>query len=365
MARIRSVHPDLFTDPAYISLSILARLFMIGIWTESDDHGAFDWQPVRLRLRILPADDVSGDALLAELVAANVVRKVEIDGRSYGLVRNFCRFQRPKKPTFKVEIPPEHRNFIALKDDGSLPGHHHITGITQEVGEDGNNTPKPLPHRSPTSRENSAQEKEEGGRRKEKEERTSNTTQSINTSVVVLAAEQEKYDDDESSNVDSVREAGNLPLPPNAIGTILPEDWTPSTSDQEVAASFGMSPTVIETELLQFHALNASRGTLSPNWSATWFRFCSAWQRRQSKQPAAAKARVELSGQFNPTPDQWHQQVAIWMQDNSRWSRQFGPEPGMGGCRCSPLILTAHGIDPKTGLRLSAPGEKPSEAKAS
>src|ERR1700760_727970 len=110
VARIRSVHPDLFLDEAFVSLKIATRVFLIGLWTECDDHGAFEWQPSRLRFKILPAEGIAGDALLGELEQANIIKKVDIDGRAYGLVRNFCRFQRPKKPTYKVDIPVEHRS---------------------------------------------------------------------------------------------------------------------------------------------------------------------------------------------------------------------------------------------------------------
>src|SRR4051794_19179480 len=39
-ARIRSIHPRLFTDEAFVSCLPLARLLLLGIWTEADDHGA-------------------------------------------------------------------------------------------------------------------------------------------------------------------------------------------------------------------------------------------------------------------------------------------------------------------------------------
>ncbi len=41
MARIRSIHPGLFTDEAFMALSLLARVVLPGLWTECDDQGVF------------------------------------------------------------------------------------------------------------------------------------------------------------------------------------------------------------------------------------------------------------------------------------------------------------------------------------
>lgn len=98
MSRIRSIHPGIWTDEAFVSLSGMARLLFIGLWNECDDKGTFPWSPLQMKMRILPADNVDAGALLAEIEAAGCIMRYEIDGKSYGAVRNFCKFQRPKKP---------------------------------------------------------------------------------------------------------------------------------------------------------------------------------------------------------------------------------------------------------------------------
>ncbi len=119
MARIRSVHPGLFTDEAFVSLSDAAQIFLIGIYTECDDQGAFEWKPIQLRLKLRGAKDGSVEPLLDELVAVNCVMSYEHEGRKFGLVRNFRRFQRPKKPNSTYFIPAEFRNYVGLSDAGS------------------------------------------------------------------------------------------------------------------------------------------------------------------------------------------------------------------------------------------------------
>ncbi|MXO72886.1 hypothetical protein [Alteraurantiacibacter buctensis] len=98
MSRIRSIHPGIWTDEQFVSLSSFARLLFIGIWNECDDKGLFPWSPLQMKMRVLPADNVDAVALMAELEANGCIRKYEIGGKSYGAVRNFAKFQRPKAP---------------------------------------------------------------------------------------------------------------------------------------------------------------------------------------------------------------------------------------------------------------------------
>lgn len=140
MSRIRSVHPGLWTDERFASVSPIARLLFIGIWNECDDAGSFEWSPIKLKMRILPADSADATELLAELDAAGMVMSYEIDGRKLGAVRNFTAFQRPKKPNSLYSQTDEVRKFCGVK-------------------------PPPVPNQFPTGGEIAPQMEEEGGRR--------------------------------------------------------------------------------------------------------------------------------------------------------------------------------------------------------
>jgi hypothetical protein len=131
MARIRSVHPGLFTDEAFMVASPLARVFLIGLWCEADDNGVFEWKPLVLKARILPADAIDGATLLAELESLGVVLRYEVDGRSFGAVRNFTRYQRPKKPQAKHPLTDAVRKWVGI---GSVPVlHHSDTGTENQI----------------------------------------------------------------------------------------------------------------------------------------------------------------------------------------------------------------------------------------
>lgn len=129
MARIRSVHPGLWTDEAFVCASPLARLLFIGIWNECDDAGSFEWSPLKLKMRILPADNADVVELLAELEANGCIRSYELGGRKFGAVRNFGRFQRPKKPNSIHPQTDEIRNWCAI---GSEPVTHQ-SGNSSEI----------------------------------------------------------------------------------------------------------------------------------------------------------------------------------------------------------------------------------------
>ncbi|WP_191057790.1 hypothetical protein [Geminicoccus harenae] len=80
-----------------MSCSPFARLLALSLRNHADDFGVFEWKPIQIKMRCLPADNVDVQALLAELEANNQVRRYEVDGKAYGAIRNFCRFQRPEK----------------------------------------------------------------------------------------------------------------------------------------------------------------------------------------------------------------------------------------------------------------------------
>jgi hypothetical protein len=121
MARIRSIHPGWFTDEAWVSVSMPARILGIGLLTESDDCGAFEWKPLTLKMRLFPADSVNVTDLLAELEGAGLIKRYEHGARHYGLVRNFMRFQRPKKPKSVHFIPEALRHFVGIAPDDAEP----------------------------------------------------------------------------------------------------------------------------------------------------------------------------------------------------------------------------------------------------
>ncbi len=155
MARIRSIHPGMASDEAYMSMSMAAKAAWPLLWTECDDHGAFEWKPIVLKARIFPADAIDFAALLEEYAKLGCIQMVEVEGKPVGLIRNFCRYQRPKKPNYRFTLSAPMQKYVGLSVD--------ISATSAE----------PVPNQSGTDTEKSPQMEEEGGKGKKEEKNSS------------------------------------------------------------------------------------------------------------------------------------------------------------------------------------------------
>ena len=121
--------------------------------------------------------------------------------------------------------------------------------------------------------------------------------------------------------------------------TPIKPDWHPNDADVAVAHELGMTDDVIDAEAAQFRRYYLARGTKFPDWHSAWASWCQRWKKPAVAAPAPTGPVVI---DFD--------KVAEFFARTGRWSRDAGPEPGMGGCRCPKEILIKHGIDPATGF---------------
>jgi hypothetical protein len=136
MSRIRSLHPSQWSDEDFVGCSMPARLLLLGLRNEADDHGVFEWRPQSLRMRILPGDQVDIGALLAELLDHHQIARFEAEGQHYGVCVLWD--QTPRHPSYRYPEPPadlrrsngSNRNPHA--DDGNP---HADDGSTHAAGE--------------------------------------------------------------------------------------------------------------------------------------------------------------------------------------------------------------------------------------
>lgn len=273
MARIRSIHPGIWTDPEFVSLSRDARLLFIGIWNEADDQGVFVWQPIQIKMRLAPADNVDVGALLAEMEAAGRVLRFTASGRDYGAVRNFQRYQRPKKPNAVHPTTPNVALFTGAWRAEGVAG-LIIDPTAPELGIDEGAA---APYQFSTggelvsqNSENPPQRKEEGGRRKKKEGFT-------------------------PQQVETTRLAPSLPRPAtgNACrATRLAIDWQPTGEYAEFARSGGLNPAHVALAFRDYWLAKAGADATKMNWLATW----RAWCRRDRnwREPDASAAQATL-----------------------------------------------------------------------
>ena len=251
MARIRSVHPGLWTDEAFIELSAHARVLLIGIWTECFDDGVFEWKPKRLKVRVLPADtDIDIDALLAELVEHECVQEFDADGRRYGLVRNFCKFQRPKKPSESGVLPNQFRTYVGL-EPVELP-----------------TSSEPVPNQFGTVTEFPPQK---GGRE-----------------------EGRKGEEEKKQSIDCSKKADEKPEVPKKPKRQPPKSridpgWFPDEAGFEYAVSEGIERMTVYDEVEKFKDHHASKGSLMADWPAAW----RTWARNSVQYAAERQQRQQ------------------------------------------------------------------------
>lgn len=255
MARIRSIHPGLFSDPEFASLSDAAQIFYLGLLTEADDNGIFEWNAAKLRIRLRPGKDGTTEPLLSELERADKVRSYEVDGRKLGAIRNFRRYQRPKFPKSWHFMPDDFRSYV---------------GLTDAVSPDGGNEPPSTPHPTPKP----SQREEGGGRRKDGDVTTDGTEATgPRASALTNGAHHERI------------ETGK--------GTRLPDDWRPDENLIAFAEQLGLNGQDIAAEFCDYwHGVPGARGR-KLDWPATFRNRC----REKAGHTAARPQRVRAARQ--------------------------------------------------------------------
>lgn len=151
MARIRSVHPALFTDEAWVSCSPLARILYIGLWTDADDQGVFEWKPLQIKMRLLPGDAGDAGEMLAELEGVGLILGYEAGGKRFGAIANFRKFQRPQKPNAIHPITEKIAEYVGLSatDPTTVSDQSHTGIVIAQPMEDGGVEEKKEPLSSP------------------------------------------------------------------------------------------------------------------------------------------------------------------------------------------------------------------------
>lgn len=279
MARIRSVHPGLFTDEQFMALALAAKVAWIGIWTEADDAGVFAWQPLTLKARLLPAENVDMAGILEELERVGLVRSFEQEGKRFGVAKAFGKWQRPKKPKYRYPLPHDLYPYAAYSAGSSAP----------------------VPHQSGTSGGVPAQREEEGGRREEEGER------------------------DEAAR-------------PGRAGQQLVEAWclTIADFDYTKVARPDLSHAEVLDEARRFQDWAKDKGirgtkALSVRWR-TWIKDASV-----KKTPK--KAGQSLPPDTNSV-EQWRARVLPYKPGDKYWRRSdLGPAPDEPGCRAPAAVL--------------------------
>ena len=105
MARIRTIKPEFWTDEKIVQLPYQARLAFIGLWNFCDDEGRLMDEPDRIKMQVLPADDVNMEIVIDILVSSGLIERYENEESSVLVIKNFLEHQvisHPAKSKIKM-----------------------------------------------------------------------------------------------------------------------------------------------------------------------------------------------------------------------------------------------------------------------
>ncbi len=118
MARQRMIKPEFFLHDELAELSPLHRLLFIGLWTLADREGRLEDRPKRIKVEVLPWDDVDVEEALADLDAGGFIHRYETEGRRYICLPSFLRHQRPhpKEAPSTIPSPPSREEAMPSRE---------------------------------------------------------------------------------------------------------------------------------------------------------------------------------------------------------------------------------------------------------
>lgn len=144
MPRIRSIKPEFFQDEDLAQLATTDRLVFIGILTQADREGRLEDRPARLKVQILPYDQIDIRPIIDRLVAARFLIRYSYENRSYLQIRTFKKHQRPHHTEQHSVLPAlEHGLSTSCQPAGMEEGKEE--GKEKEEGREGYGEGKTLP----------------------------------------------------------------------------------------------------------------------------------------------------------------------------------------------------------------------------
>ena len=120
MARSRNIKPGFFTNDELAECSPYARLLFAGLWTIADREGRGEDRPKKIKVLVLPFDNLDVDELMQALHDKGFIHRYEVEGDKYFQICNWAKHQNPhhKEIASVIPSPPEHKDTVC---DGYVP----------------------------------------------------------------------------------------------------------------------------------------------------------------------------------------------------------------------------------------------------
>lgn len=104
--RARNIKPGFFINEQLAECCFAARILFEGLWCLADREGRLEDKPKKIKIQILPYDDVDADELLSELQDKDLIVRYVVNGCNYIEIPTFKKHQNPHMKEPKSVIPP-------------------------------------------------------------------------------------------------------------------------------------------------------------------------------------------------------------------------------------------------------------------
>lgn len=109
--RARNLKPGFFCNEDLAECDFATRILFLGLISFADREGRFEWRPKKIKACIFPYDNgIDINQMLCNLMSLQFITKYEIDGKSYGIVVNFYKHQKPHPHEAKSTLPAPPEN---------------------------------------------------------------------------------------------------------------------------------------------------------------------------------------------------------------------------------------------------------------
>ena len=129
--RIRTIKPEFFKHEGLAELAPLERLLFVGLWCMADANGVLPYRPKRIKIEVLPYDDLDVSQAIPRLVSGDYLRTYRVDGEDFLQVVNWHRHQRiqgkEREHGARYPLPPgDLEKKKRSGNDGETPETHPV-----------------------------------------------------------------------------------------------------------------------------------------------------------------------------------------------------------------------------------------------
>ena len=103
--RARNIKPGFWRNEELVEVTPTARLLFIGLWCMADREGLLEDRPKKIKLEVLPYDDLNIKSLLDDLCKHALIFRYSVNGNRYISIPTFKKHQHPHRNEKLSDIP--------------------------------------------------------------------------------------------------------------------------------------------------------------------------------------------------------------------------------------------------------------------